>query len=253
MHMLRVRRGSVGLARSFATKPPIDAKRAGGVVLFGGLVIGTAYLGAWQIHRYNWKVDKIAVRRAELALPPVPLAQVLSATSSEAKDSSGNSLIKAAAAVRGQARDYQEAAEGACRAVVVGTWDHDASMLIGRRGAPDGLIGEKPQGIYDVFSCVSKFVEALIFRSILGEGLLRFPMLRMHLFFQARSSPRSLTRQRVILPLRCFALPLLRRNGIVAVGLLPGDRAALAQRTKVAGEPGMDASGRSASRRFGQA
>ena len=149
MHMMRVTRGSIGLARSFATKPPTDAKRAGGIILFGGLVVGTAYLGAWQIHRYNWKVDKIAVRRAELALPPVPLAQVLSATSSEDKDSSSSasSIVKAAAAVRGKARDYQEAAEGACRAVVVGTWDHDASMLIGRRGAPDGLIGEKPQGM----------------------------------------------------------------------------------------------------------
>lgn len=251
---MRVSRGSVGLARCFATNPPADAKRAGGIVLFGGLVIGTAYLGAWQIHRYNWKVDKIAVRRAELALPPVPLAQVLSATFSEAKDTSGNSLMKAAAAVRGQARDYQEAAEGACRVVVVGTWDHDASMLIGRRGAPDGLVGEKPQGIDDAFSYISKFFEALTFRSIiLGEGLLRFPMLRMHLFFQARSSPRSLTCQRVILRLRCCAIPLVRRDGVIAVGLLPRDRATLTQRTKVAGEPGVDSCGRSESGRLGQA
>ena len=46
---------------------------------------------------------------------------------------------------------------------------------------------------------------------------------------------------------------LVCRDGVVPIGLLPGDRAPLAQRTKVAGEPRLDASGRGSSGRLGQA
>ena len=71
--------------------------------------------------------------------------------------------------------------------------------------------------------------------------------------FNKRSS-RSLTHRLSFIK---FGLPvdalLICRDGVFPIGLLPCDRAPLAQRTKIAGEPGLDAGGRGTSGRLGQA
>ena len=247
MLMFRAAKGSVGLARSFSTASPTDAKRAGGLVLFGGLVAGTASLGAWQVHRYSWKVDKISVRRAELALPPAPLAQVLAATASVAA-SAPNSTVKAAATVRGQARNYEAAAEGARRAVVVGTWDHSVSMLIGRRGAPDGLVGEKPQGA-TLLNAHRNACSAGYLKGRLGcetthcfHCLDDFYLLYLNSSFQSGC--------RLLSPRFIF---YCHRVGHLAFGLLPRDGAAPGQRPKAARQPRLDARRDRPRRRLGQA
>ena len=115
-----------------------SAKRAGGYVLFGGLVAGTAALGTWQTQRYNWKVDKVERRKQELRRPPAPLAHILddNAAAFEAR-SGGEGGASAAEAAGDGVREMR-------RVTVRGTWDHTSSMLIGRRGAPPGLMGAAP-------------------------------------------------------------------------------------------------------------
>jgi len=62
-HVPRAARAAVRGASAAAIAEPSGAKRAVGSVLFGGLVLGTAGLGTWQVQRYQWKVKKRQKRR----------------------------------------------------------------------------------------------------------------------------------------------------------------------------------------------
>jgi surfeit locus 1 family protein len=50
-----------------------SSRRAGGVVLFGGMVATTLYLGTWQTRRYFWKTQLIEEREASLRRAPAAL------------------------------------------------------------------------------------------------------------------------------------------------------------------------------------
>ena len=114
-----------------------SAKQVGGYVLFGGLVAGTATLGTWQAQRYYWKVDKVDKRKTELRRPPAPLAHILDEAESELNSTGG---VTSSAAKLDGVREMR-------RVKLHGVWDHSANMLIGRRGAPPGLLGAAPQGL----------------------------------------------------------------------------------------------------------
>jgi len=124
----------------------------------------------------------VAQRKAELQLPPAPLAEVLAARSAEAvvaaaggdgaapplpaplaalavalgrpslgsPDSvaagGGGSTGGGAGGGSGGGGSAAPVASGR-QTVVAGRWQHARSMLVGRRGAPEGLVGEKPQGM----------------------------------------------------------------------------------------------------------
>ena len=102
-------------------------------------------------------MDKIERRRADLLASPASLAEVLSSRASDAATRllappSGGGLLAALQETFGGGRSGksgggEERDETARRVVVRGEWDHARSMLIGRRGAPDGLVGERPQGL----------------------------------------------------------------------------------------------------------
>jgi cytochrome oxidase assembly protein ShyY1 len=102
-----------------------NTKRVVGGIVFGGLVLGTFSLGTWQIQRYMWKVDKIDHRKEELRSPPLSIESII------------------------EIFRLNNCEKDACARTtsITGRFDHSRSILIGRRGAPDGLVGEKPQGI----------------------------------------------------------------------------------------------------------
>lgn len=58
-----------------ATADAWTTKDKAGLVLFGGLVVGTGTLGVWQAQRYYWKIDAIEERSAKLARQPEPLTE----------------------------------------------------------------------------------------------------------------------------------------------------------------------------------
>lgn len=50
-------------------------KDKAGLLLFGGLVVGTGSLGVWQAQRYYWKIDAIKERSEKLVKQPEPLTK----------------------------------------------------------------------------------------------------------------------------------------------------------------------------------
>ncbi|EKU21154.1 surfeit locus 1, partial [Nannochloropsis gaditana CCMP526] len=92
-----------------------------GLLLFGGLVVGTGCLGVWQSERYFWKIDAIQERNECLAkqLEPLP--------------------------------DFPEAYR---RYLVSGTFLHGLELSVGPRAAPPSVhgpaqgLGTNPQGFY---------------------------------------------------------------------------------------------------------
>lgn len=102
---------------SAAAAPQSIAKQVSGYILFGGLVSGTAGLGAWQIQRYVSKVEMIEKRQEELRRPAAPFRQVL--------DEAHGTGVKATRRL----------------VTVQGVWEEGSSILIGRRGAPKHISG----------------------------------------------------------------------------------------------------------------
>jgi len=81
-----------------------SAREIAGMAFFGSVSAGTAYLGWWQVERYNWKVNLMAERKGQLSRDPVPLAESTFTRFEKVK--------------------------------CAGTFHYDQSMLVGPRHAP---------------------------------------------------------------------------------------------------------------------
>eukprot|EP00966_Prymnesium_polylepis_P231645 5359317-Prymnesium_polylepis.1 len=103
--------------RSLATAaaPEGSSTRRIGIVLFSGIVCTTAYLGAWQLYRYTWKIDLIEKRTARLSQAPKQLLDVV------------------ADPMAGMGAD-DEFVPVTCEGVLL----HEHQALVGPRSAPPG-------------------------------------------------------------------------------------------------------------------
>ncbi|KAL1512328.1 hypothetical protein AB1Y20_005590 [Prymnesium parvum] len=72
-----------------ASSTSLHAESAGqrrvGAILFSGIVGTTACLGAWQLYRYNWKLQLVDQRHERLSRPPQPLSDVLRSNAAAAE------------------------------------------------------------------------------------------------------------------------------------------------------------------------
>eukprot|EP00545_Synedropsis_sp_CCMP1620_P007898 CAMPEP_0119011770 /NCGR_PEP_ID=MMETSP1176-20130426/5879_1 /TAXON_ID=265551 /ORGANISM="Synedropsis recta cf, Strain CCMP1620" /LENGTH=229 /DNA_ID=CAMNT_0006964633 /DNA_START=45 /DNA_END=731 /DNA_ORIENTATION=+ len=80
-----------------------------GKLFFGGLSVGTFYLGCWQTQRYSQKISLMEERMKELALDP-------------------------------QEFDAKDHGASFRRQLVRGQYIHDGEMLVGPRGPPPGAL-----------------------------------------------------------------------------------------------------------------
>ena len=165
-HARRAAAGTSGLCRRQLSSllhntppPPVGedsvAKRVAGFVIFGGLVGGTATLCTWQTSRYFWKLDAIEQRKRDLRRDPEALESVLDEMSvAGAFDAASKANAKPAPNAKATPAGSPEGGGGfdpasllasyggdvatMRRVCVRGKWDHARSMLVGRRGSPDG-------------------------------------------------------------------------------------------------------------------
>lgn len=82
-----------------------------GKLFFGGLSVGTFYLGCWQTQRYSQKISLMEERMKELALEPQAFT-----------------------------KKAQEESASFRRQLVRGQYIHDGEMLLGPRGPPPGAL-----------------------------------------------------------------------------------------------------------------
>ena len=88
-----------------------------GIATFGSISLITAYLGKWQIDRYNWKTNLIEKRKKQLNGNPIPLHESQSALQ-KGQDSNGR-------------LDYEYVY---CK----GSFDYENSITVGPRSVPKG-------------------------------------------------------------------------------------------------------------------
>ena len=128
----RLSTSAAGAAR--AAPAESSTKRVAGAVFFSGIVGTTAYLGWWQIHRYQWKVDLVQQRAEIVGADPKPLAE----------------LLVAAELLRGDAAALDAAVKDGLefgRVVCEGEFDHAKQILLGPRSPPPGVkLGGGPAG-----------------------------------------------------------------------------------------------------------
>jgi surfeit locus 1 family protein len=94
-----------------------------GALFFSGVCGGTACLCAWQLKRYQWKLDLIDERKAALQGESSPL----------------RALIPEPAAGCSAENEYR-------RVAMEGTFDHSRQVLLGPRSAPAGSQTNTPAG-----------------------------------------------------------------------------------------------------------
>lgn len=94
-----------------------------GALFFSGVCGGTACLCAWQLRRYQWKLDLIEERKLTLQGEPSPLS----------------TLVPEPAAGCSAESEYH-------RVAVEGTFDHSHQVLLGPRSAPAGSQTNTPAG-----------------------------------------------------------------------------------------------------------
>ena len=120
-----LRRRLCSAAQRAAERAPTESasSRRAGLALFGGAAVTTAGLCSWQLQRYQWKVDLIESRGAQLAEPIQQLRTLV-------PDLAG-----------GTGSDIEFA-----RVACVGEFDHAREALVGPRSAPPGAQTSAPPG-----------------------------------------------------------------------------------------------------------
>ena len=121
----RLSTSTAGAARA-AAAPESSTTRVVGAVLFSGVVGTTAYLGAWQLNRYQWKLELVQQRTEKVGADPRPLAELLGVGELQRGD---------AAALDATVKDRLEFGRVVCE----GEFDHAKQMLLGPRSAPPGV------------------------------------------------------------------------------------------------------------------
>eukprot|EP00586_Coscinodiscus_wailesii_P000579 CAMPEP_0172482378 /NCGR_PEP_ID=MMETSP1066-20121228/8743_1 /TAXON_ID=671091 /ORGANISM="Coscinodiscus wailesii, Strain CCMP2513" /LENGTH=296 /DNA_ID=CAMNT_0013245435 /DNA_START=50 /DNA_END=940 /DNA_ORIENTATION=+ len=127
--------------------PPPPKASASGLIIFGGLCLGTFGLGCWQTKRHFEKKEMVEKRAHELSLPPVAASQLLDAASSSSSTTTTTGSNNGG--------NYR-------RLAMRGEFHHGKQVLIGPRGPPldalaktgpmsgrsGGGMGVSPQGYY---------------------------------------------------------------------------------------------------------
>ena len=110
-------------ATSEATEQGPKLKQAAAGVVLAGVTGATAYLCAWQVTRYNWKLEKIEERRTILQREPRPLSQLVPSLAGGI-----------------------HADDVFTRVSCEGVFDHSCQVLLGPRSAPAGMSSGGPTG-----------------------------------------------------------------------------------------------------------
>lgn len=122
-HALAPSRRFLATAASETKDQASTVKRAVAGVVLASITGSTAYLCAWQVKRYHWKLEKIEERRAILQLDPRPLRELVPN-------------------LPDGIRNDDEFTRVACE----GVFDHACQVLLGPRSAPAGTSSGGPTG-----------------------------------------------------------------------------------------------------------